>query len=99
MAGMFCLECGALMFPKDGKLMCSRCGCVREHGSQKIRNRMEERDIIIDENVGLLPKTNVICPKCSWNEAYWVLLQTRSSDEPETRIYSCLKCKHRWREY
>ena len=39
------------------------------------------------------------CPKCGHKEAYWVLRQTRSSDEPETRIYTCTKCEHRWRVY
>jgi len=28
-----------------------------------------------------------------------VLRQTRGSDEPETRIFECTKCGHKWREY
>jgi len=46
-----------------------------------------------------LPKTNVECPKCFHNEAFWVLRQTRAADEPETKIYRCVKCTHSWREY
>ena len=39
------------------------------------------------------------CPKCGNPEAYWVLRQTRGADEPETRIFECTKCGHKWREY
>jgi DNA-directed RNA polymerase subunit M len=28
-----------------------------------------------------------------------VLRQTRAADEPETKIYRCVKCQHSWREY
>jgi len=41
----------------------------------------------------------VECPTCGNNEAFWVLRQTRAADEPETKIYRCVKCSHSWREY
>ncbi|MBI19290.1 MAG: hypothetical protein CMB73_01795 [Euryarchaeota archaeon] len=42
-----------------------------------------------------------MCPKCDSVEVYAYLEQTRSSDEPETRMLTCanVKCKHGWREY
>jgi DNA-directed RNA polymerase subunit M len=46
-----------------------------------------------------LPKTVVECTKCGHNEAFWVLRQTRAADEPETKIYRCVKCSHSCREY
>jgi len=54
---------------------------------------------IVDTKVATLPKTAEVCPKCENDEAYWVLRQTRGSDEPETRIFECTKCGHKWREY
>ena len=47
----------------------------------------------------MMLKTNVPCPKCNHNEAYWYLRQTRKSDEPETTFLSCCKCGYRWRKY
>ena len=48
---------------------------------------------------GVLTTGNYICPKCDGNEVFVELVQTRSSDEPETRILTCKGCKHGWREY
>ena len=55
--------------------------------------------VVIESSQPTLPKTNVECPKCFHNEAFWVLRQTRAADEPETKIYRCVKCTHSWREY
>ena len=55
-----------------------------------------------DDDVYYAPTCGIVdweCPKCGNNEAYWILRQTRASDEPETRIYTCTKCHHRWRAY
>ena len=40
-----------------------------------------------------------MCPKCDSVEVYAYLEQTRSSDEPETRMLTCKECGHGWREY
>ena len=98
---MFCPECGALLYPKGNEMVCRRCGYRKEKDEEKIIvSRRRDLDYtIIEEDLALLPKTNVICPKCGHNEAYWVLRQTRAADEPETRIYTCTKCGNRWREY
>ena len=55
--------------------------------------------MVIDEKTDTLPKTKAKCERCGHNEAYWVIRQTRAADEPETRIYRCVKCSHSWREY
>ncbi|HEY6238215.1 MAG TPA: zinc ribbon domain-containing protein, partial [Thermoplasmata archaeon] len=52
-----------------------------------------------EERVATLPTAAEECPKCGNPEAYWVLRQTRGADEPETRIFECTKCGHKWREY
>jgi len=54
---------------------------------------------VVETKTPTLPKAEETCPKCGNGEAYWVLRQTRGSDEPETRIFECTKCGHKWREY
>lgn len=101
---MFCPKCKSLMVPEDGLLRCRRCGFemkASENPKATIRSEMN-RDmgmLVVDGRTDTLPRTEVKCPKCGNNEAYWVLRQTRAADEPETRIYRCTKCGHSWREY
>ena len=87
------------MFPQDDKFVCNKCGYEKpKEGKSIVVKKQLEKDIaILEGNIDILPKTRVKCPKCDNNEAYWVLRQMRGSDEPETRIYTCTKCNHRWR--
>ncbi len=63
-------------------------------------HQTKAKDIaVVEEKVNPLPKAKEECPKCKNDEAYWVLRQTRGADEPETRIFQCTKCGHKWREY
>lgn len=43
--------------------------------------------------------SDAVCPKCRHQGAYYLLKQTRSADEPETKFYTCESCGYRWREY
>ncbi|PNW86946.1 hypothetical protein CHLRE_02g102400v5 [Chlamydomonas reinhardtii] len=43
-------------------------------------------------------KTDATCPKCSYHQAYFMEIQTRSADEPATLFFKCVQCAHRWRE-
>ncbi|HDH81842.1 MAG: transcription factor S [Thermoplasmata archaeon] len=100
---MFCPKCGSLLYPEGDEMVCRKCGYhKKKEGSRVVVSSRKEKELtVIEENedTNVLPKTNVRCPKCGNNEAYWILLQTRAADEPETRIYTCTKCGHRWREY
>ena len=98
---MFCPKCKALMFPQGDVFVCHKCGFSKpKKGSTIVVEKQREKEVaILEEKPDILPKTRVTCPKCNHNEAFWVLRQTRSSDEPETRIYTCTKCQHRWRAY
>ncbi|MCD6481392.1 MAG: transcription factor S [Thermoplasmata archaeon] len=98
---MFCPKCGSLLYPEGEYMMCRRCGYKQKKEGEKIivSKRRDLDSAIIEEDMQLLPKTNVVCPKCGHNEAYWILRQTRAADEPETRIYTCTKCGYKWREY
>jgi len=109
----FCDKCGGLMMPhKAGKstsLVCRNCGKKKSashsgRGDFKISTTMKKKDekiIVVDKkaNVDVLPKTNISCPKCENNQAFWWMQQTRASDEPPTRFYRCTKCENVWREY
>ncbi len=48
---------------------------------------------------GVLQEGAMMCPKCDCQRIYVVVMQTRSSDEPETKIGTCDECGHKFREY
>ena len=52
-----------------------------------------------DKMQGILTTDTYMCPKCDCIEVFAYLEQTRSSDEPETRMLTCKNCGHGWREY
>ncbi|KAA0013367.1 transcription factor S [Thermoplasmatales archaeon ex4484_30] len=98
---MFCPKCGSLLYPKGNEMVCKSCGYTEQKNTERVivAKRRDMDSAIIEEELVLLPKTNINCPKCGNNEAYWILRQTRAADEPETRIYTCTKCGYKWREY
>ena len=98
---MYCPKCKALMFPKDKKFACNKCGYEqKKKGSSILVSKQQNKEIVfLEKKIDILPKTRVECPKCKHNEAFWILRQTRASDEPETRIFTCTKCSHTWRAY
>jgi DNA-directed RNA polymerase subunit M len=97
---MFCPKCESLMYPTGNEMMCKKCGYKKKNKNNDmvIVSKRKDRENIVLEQVEVLPKTKVRCPKCGHNEAYWMLRQMRAADEPETRIYRCTKCNHSWRE-
>ncbi|HTT74120.1 MAG TPA: transcription factor S [Thermoplasmata archaeon] len=102
---MFCPNCKRLMRPDRAAHVwrCSACGSTVPLGKGVEVGRStpvaRSVDVVDSGKVATLPKTQELCPKCGNGEAYWVLRQTRGSDEPETRIFECTKCGHKWREY
>ena len=97
---MFCPKCGGLPVNKNNKIVCSNCGA--EIATEKIKEKTKKKEKSISvakKETEIHPKTESKCPKCSNNEAYYWIVQTRSADEPPTRFYKCTKCKHVWREY
>ena len=106
---MFCEKCGGLLIPKTigkkKKLVCVKCGYEVELDkkskttfSEKIE-KPKEIEIIEKKDDENLPITTAECPKCGNNKAYFWLVQTRASDEPETKFLKCTKCGHVWRVY
>jgi len=98
---MFCPKCGSLMLPVDGNFKCNYCGLVVHAQESKIMTKKAEKKevAVFETDVEVLPKTRIECPECGNMEAYWIIRQTRAADEPETRIYKCTACGHKWREY
>ncbi len=100
---MFCDKCNSLMKAENGEWICKKCGFSRKVNTddrQVITAKRQEKEIVIlGADVGTLPTLQVRCRKCKNNKAFWRLEQTRSADEPETRIFKCTKCNHTWREY
>ncbi|MGA8512612.1 MAG: transcription factor S [Thermoplasmata archaeon] len=101
---MFCPKCKRLMRPDKaaGVWRCGTCGTKVPLGAgvEVGRSTPTGREVaVVDTKVATLPTAQEECPKCGNGTAYWVLRQTRGADEPETRIFECTKCGHKWREY
>ena len=107
MNNLFCQKCGALMILDNNKkkMSCKSCGYSPrgKPGNLILKEKTKlSRDQIIevqDKKVETLPKVKETCEKCGNKNAYYWTLQTRSSDESETRFFECVKCGHRWRLY
>ena len=104
---MFCPKCGGILRPKKvsgKKVMSCSCGYVNKtvvgptivEGS----NPTTVMEIVDDrEEEKNFPLTDEECMKCGHKKAFYFLMQTRSSDEAETKFLKCQKCKHSWRDY
>jgi DNA-directed RNA polymerase subunit M len=90
-----------MMFPKDGQYLCNKCGATRsiDKSQHFTTDAKEKKMTVITESSDIRPKTTALCSECGHKEAHFDLKQTRSADEPETRIFTCCKCRHTWREY
>ncbi len=101
---LFCPKCGSIMMPKKNKkgvLACS-CGYVEKDAEDtKIKEKITEQEEIpvIENDDDPSPVVDEICPECGHGKAKFWTVQTRASDEPETKFYKCEKCKHTWRDY
>ena len=100
----FCLKCGGIFLVDGDKTpVCAKCG-FRHKGKVKLQDsekiNASERIEVIDESaLSTYPMVEVNCSKCKNKEAYFWTLQTRGSDESETKFYKCVKCEHTWRAY
>ncbi|MFA5953094.1 MAG: transcription factor S [Candidatus Pacearchaeota archaeon] len=99
----FCPKCGAVLVQKRKNDGCPRCNYSAKSRtkiatSEKITEKKEIP--FIKKNVSeVMPIVNEKCPKCGHDKAYFWTVQTRASDESETKFFKCLKCGHTHREY
>jgi len=105
-------ECGGLLRKRivnNKSFLACKCGYERELVSEKtkIEKRVQkkkkdlEKNLVIvseEDRISVHPKTKKDCPKCNAKEAETWQVQIRSSDEPSTHFFRCIKCKYTWRE-
>jgi len=104
---MFCPKCGSILMPKkEGNKKVLACSCgykskdldkatIKEEKLEKTK----ELEVVDESELETLPIMDAECPKCRHKKAYFWLVQTRASDEPETKFLKCVNCKHTWRDY
>lgn len=103
----FCEECGSMMKSesRDGRevWVCGQCGAALDRdgdaGFVVAQEQVESEIVDVSDAADRgLPTTEVRCPACDNDRAYWYLQQIRAADESETRFFVCTACEHRWRE-
>jgi DNA-directed RNA polymerase subunit M len=99
----FCPKCGAVLVQKTKKMGCPRCNYaskkqVKLATSEKITEK-KEIPIIKDKTADVMPIVNEKCKECGNEKSYFWTVQTRASDESETKFFKCVKCGHTRREY
>jgi DNA-directed RNA polymerase subunit M len=87
----------------DGRATCLSCGKKldkkpRIEASEKME-KASEISVVNEDAANIYPEVDMTCPECKNKKAYFWTMQTRSSDESETKFYKCTKCKHTWRKY
>ncbi|SIS16538.1 RPA12/RPB9/RPC11 RNA polymerase family protein [Natronorubrum thiooxidans] len=97
---VFC-TCGSYRLPGHDGWQC-RQGCGQPATDTNFEfttttSQQQDSSRFVPEDALYLPTINEICPRCGYNEAEWRLHQTRSADEPETRLFRCTRCGHKWR--
>jgi len=101
----FCPKCGAVLIKKNKKDSCPRCRySTKSKAKLKTSEKLEEKkkiDVINEKDSEVYPIIELEhkCEKCGNKKAYFWTLQTRSTDEAETKFFKCTKCSHTWREY
>jgi DNA-directed RNA polymerase subunit M len=91
------------MSVQNGKSVCAACGAktskkIKVEASEKIEKHGQIAVINEDAN-STHPEVDMTCGKCKNKKAFFWTMQTRASDESETKFYKCTKCKHTWRVY
>ena len=101
----FCPKCGAALVQKGKRDVCPRCkystkGKIKLKVSEKIEGKSKV-NVISEKDTEIYPVIELekSCEKCGNKKAYFWTLQTRSTDEAETKFFKCTKCQHTWREY
>ena len=101
----FCPRCGAVLIQKRKNDGCIRCNYssksrMKIKTSEKIDGKKEVA-VIKDKDVEVYPIVDLEqpCKHCGNKKAYFWTLQTRATDEAETKFFKCTKCNSTWREY
>ena len=100
----FCPKCGAVLIQKTKKMGCPRCTYYSKGKPTKLKTSEkldEKREVAVysGKEQSTLPVINYKCKKCKNDKSYFWTVQTRSSDEAETKFFKCTKCNNTVREY
>jgi len=99
----FCEKCGGIILVQNGKALCTKCGArLKKKPKIELSEKIEKKEgvSVIKENAETTePIITMECPKCNNKKAYFWTLQTRATDEAETKFFKCTKCKYTWRKY
>eukprot|EP00270_Netrium_digitus_P001596 TRINITY_DN11769_c0_g1_i1.p2 TRINITY_DN11769_c0_g1~~TRINITY_DN11769_c0_g1_i1.p2 ORF type:complete len:120 (+),score=11.16 TRINITY_DN11769_c0_g1_i1:29-361(+) len=107
----FCPTCGNMLLGehasmgRDVHFFCQTCPYVYII-TLKISKKLQLETKDVDDVLGgeeawkNVDKTEVGCPRCGNNEAYFMQIQIRSADEPMSTFYKCCnhRCAYRWRQ-
>jgi len=101
---IFCKKCGSIMMPKKDKKGVFVCSCGFEkseiENSRVTENMKNKEEIsVVEKDEDPSPLVDAECKKCGHNKARFWTVQTRASDEPETKFFRCEYCNHTWRDY
>ena len=99
----FCPKCGAILILKTKNYGCPRCSYFTKEkidlkSSEKTEGK-KEIAVVKEKDSEINPIVEEECPKCGNKKAYFWTMQTRTSDEAETKFYKCTKCGHTYRDY
>lgn len=99
----FCPKCGAVLIRKVKNYGCPRCTYstkekIKLQTSEKTEQKKEVA-VINEKASETRPIVNDDCKECGTPKAYFWTVQTRASDEAETKFFKCIKCGYTRREY
>lgn len=99
----FCPKCGAVLIQKRKNDGCPRCnytakGTTKLKTSEKIEENKNQIEVLKKDST-TCPVINEACAKCGHEKSYFWTVQTRASDEAETKFFKCVKCGHTRRDY
>ena len=99
----FCPKCGAVLVQKIKNAGCPRCnysakGKVRIRTSEKIDEK-KDVPVIMEKDSETHPTVSEECKECGNDKAFFWTVQTRASDEAETKFFKCTKCGVTRRDY
>ncbi len=99
----FCQKCGSILIQKKKRNVCPRCGYSTKNKTKlKTTEKIEGKKKIIvvsEKDSEIHPVIEEKCPECGNKKAYFWTMQTRSTDEAETKFFKCTKCSFTWRDY
>ncbi|MFA4953659.1 MAG: transcription factor S [Candidatus Pacearchaeota archaeon] len=99
----FCPKCGAVLVQKRKNDGCPRCSYTAKNKTKiKTSEKVEEKKpiaVIKGKEDEVDPIVNEKCKNCGHNQAYFWTVQTRASDESETKFFKCTKCGETRRDY